>query len=80
MKNLLIRDLDENTVNTLKARAKENSQSLNSEIKDILKKSAMVYSKPEAIDMVNEIYSNYVAKSKSFSDSSEDISKLRDER
>jgi len=59
MPNILVRDVDKTTIRKLKARAAENGRSLQSELKDILERSA-------AETTNSELYKRAVELSKRF--------------
>lgn len=80
MKNVLIRDLQEKTVNELKKRADANNHSLNAEIKQILESAVQKRSKADIINMVNETFERYSAERTLYSDSAEDLRELRDDQ
>ncbi|MDR9415521.1 MAG: hypothetical protein RI564_04495 [Gracilimonas sp.] len=77
MPDVLVRNIDEKTLNNLKNRAKRNNRSLQAELKSLLE----LYAGPELEEtksMVRDIYMHYKAKGKKFSDSAEDLSKDRE--
>jgi plasmid stability protein len=77
MPDVLVRNIDEKTLNNLKNRAKRNNRSLQAELKSLLE----LYAGPELEEtksMVRDIYMRYKAKGKKFSDSAEELSKDRE--
>ncbi len=78
MKNILIRNLSEETVKRLKEKAAANGRSLHAEIKFMLDGYASEYTREEAINKVNEIYEAFKKEKRTFSDSDEGIRSLRD--
>lgn len=77
MPDVLIRNIDEKTLNTLKKRAEKNNRSLQSELKKMLEEYAGT-DMDEARNMVREIYEKYKAEGRVFSDSVKDIREDRD--
>ncbi len=77
MADVLIRNIDEKTLEKLKAKAESNNRSLQGELHEILKE----YVGPdieEARSMVNEILVEYRAEGRTFSDSADDLREDRD--
>lgn len=77
MPDVLVRNIDEKTLNNLKKRAETNNRSLQAELKSLLE----MYAGPdleETKSMVREVYLRYKTSGKSFSDSAEDLSKDRE--
>lgn len=77
MANVLIRNIDDETLKRLKDRAKENNRSLQEELKELVES----YAKPdidETRNRVNEILEKYKASGTQFPDSGEEISKDRE--
>lgn len=77
MADVLIRNIDKNTLNKLKERAKENNRSLQEELKELVE----FHAKPdleETRNRVNEILVKYKASGKSFPDSGEELSEDRE--
>ncbi len=72
MPDVLIRNIDEKTLNTLKKRAEKNNRSLQSELKKMLEEYAGT-DMDEARNMVSEILEKYRAEGRVFSDSTKDI-------
>ncbi|MEP0007093.1 MAG: hypothetical protein ABJ387_13765 [Balneola sp.] len=72
MPDVLIRNIDEKTLNTLKKRAEKNNRSLQSELKKMLEEYAGT-DMDEARNMVSEILEKYRAEGRIFSDSTKDI-------
>lgn len=76
MADVLIRNIDRETLKKLKERAKSNNRSLQEELKDLVDSHA----KPdleETRSRVNEILVKYKASGKSFPDSGEELSEDR---
>lgn len=76
MADVLIRNIDRETLKKLKERAKSNNRSLQEELKDLVDS----YAKPdleETRNRVNEILVKYKASGKSFPDSGEELSEDR---
>jgi plasmid stability protein len=76
MADVLVRNIDEGTLNKLKLRAKKNNRSLQAELKSLLD----MYAGPdieETHSMVREIYERHEASGKTFSDSAKDLSEDR---
>lgn len=71
MPNVLIRNMDEETLNHLKSKAEKNNRLLQGELLEILKESASSNIE-EARNMVNEILGGYRAEGRMFSDSAGD--------
>lgn len=77
MADVLIRNVDEKTLEKLKAKAEKHNRSLQGELHEILRE----YVGPdieEVRNMVNEILTEYRAEGKSFSDSADDLREDRD--
>ena len=77
MADVLIRNIDKNTLSKLKERAKENNRSLQEELKELVE----FHAKPdltETRNRVNEILVKYKASGKSFPDSGEELSEDRE--
>ena len=72
MPDVLIRNIDEKTLNTLKKRAEKNNRSLQSELKKMLEEYAGT-DMDEARNMISEILEKYRAEGRIFSDSTKDI-------
>lgn len=76
MADVLIRNIDKETLERLKKRAKKNGRSLQEELKELLDN----YAKPDVDETrkrVNEILTKYKASGKSFPDSGEELSEER---
>ena len=65
MPDVLIRNIDEQTLNKLKKRAEKNNRSLQAELKILLEEEASK-NMDEAKDMVREIYEKYKAEGRVF--------------
>jgi len=77
MPDVLIRNIEKEVLERLKARAKHNNRSLQEELKEMLE----LHAKPdieETRNRVNEILQKYKASGKSFPDSGEELSKDRE--
>lgn len=77
MPDVLVRNIDEKTLNNLKKKAARNNRSLQAELKSLLD----MYAGPdieEARSMVREIHKRYESSGKTFSDSGEDLSEDRE--
>ncbi|NBC25399.1 MAG: hypothetical protein GVY08_00920 [Bacteroidetes bacterium] len=77
MADVLIRNIDKETLERLKKRAKKNNRSLQEELKDLVDN----YATPdvdETRNRVNEIHTKYKASGKSFPDSGKELSEDRD--
>jgi len=77
MPNVLIRNINKETLDKLKERAKKNNRSLQEELKE----SVEFHAKPdlaETRDRVHEILVKYKASGKSFPDSGDEISEDRE--
>ncbi len=72
MPDVLIRNIDEKTLNKLKKRAEKNNRSLQLELKKMLEEYAGA-DMDEARNMVSEILEKYRAEGRIFSDSTKDI-------
>jgi len=68
MADILIRNLDENTLDRLKKRAMANNRSMNAEIKALLEEYAGTSTREEAISMIAEARVSYEAGRKSAPD------------
>ena len=68
MADILIRNLDENTLDWLKKRAMSNNRSMNAEIKSVLEESAGTSTREEAISMIAEARVSYETGKKSAPD------------
>ncbi|MEX0844512.1 MAG: hypothetical protein WD022_04490 [Balneolaceae bacterium] len=77
MPNVLIRNIDVNTLNNWKKRAARNNRSLQAELKSVLEKHGNVDIE-ETRNMVREELTKYRAEGKMFSDSTDDIREFRD--
>lgn len=77
MPNVLIRNIDEETLNNLKKRAESNNRSLQAELKSLLTMYAGS-DVDESKSMVRDIYAKYKSSGRTFTDSSEDLSEDRD--
>ncbi|WP_340106469.1 FitA-like ribbon-helix-helix domain-containing protein [Rhodohalobacter sp. 8-1] len=76
MADVLIRNIDKETLKQLKERAKSNNRSLQEELKELVDS----YAKPdidETRKRVNDILTKYKASGKSFPDSGEELSEDR---
>lgn len=76
MPDVLIRNIDKETLERLKERAAGNNRSLQEELKELVE----FHAKPdlsETIDRVNDILVKYKASDTTFPDSGEEISKER---
>jgi plasmid stability protein len=78
MPSILVRDLDQKTVQRLKARARFNRRSLRAEIKDILERAARTLTMEEA-RRLSKMWHRRLARRR-FSDSAEVIREDRDSR
>ncbi|MEX0661057.1 MAG: hypothetical protein WD381_06440 [Balneolaceae bacterium] len=76
MPNILIRNIEKETLDRLKDQAKNNNRSLQEELKEMLEMYSGV-KQDRAIEMVQELQRKYKASGKEFPDSSEEISKDR---
>ncbi|MCG2588153.1 FitA-like ribbon-helix-helix domain-containing protein [Rhodohalobacter sulfatireducens] len=77
MADVLIRNIDKDTLNKLKERAKKNNRSLQEELKELVE----FHAKPdlaETRERVNEILVKYKASGKSFPDSGDELSEDRE--
>ncbi len=72
MPDVLIRNIDEKTLNKLKKRAEKNNRSLQLELKKMLEEYAGT-DMDEARNMISEILEKYRAEGRIFSDSTKDI-------
>ncbi|MDY6798463.1 MAG: hypothetical protein SVX28_06905 [Pseudomonadota bacterium] len=76
-KNVLIRDIDEETLDKLKKKAAANNRSLQEELKTLLE----MYAGPDIEEvraMARESLEKYKAEGRKFSDSGKDISEDRE--
>lgn len=76
-KNVLIRDIDEETLEKLKKKAAANNRSLQEELKSLLE----LYAGPDIEEvraMARESIKKYKAEGRKFSDSGKDISEDRE--
>ena len=64
MADILIRNLDDHTLELLKRKAMANNRSMNSEIKSLLEEYAGATTREEAISMINDASVAYEAGSK----------------
>ncbi len=78
-KNVLVRNIDEETLEKLKKKAAANNRSLQEELKELLEMHAGPDPK-EVKKRVRDIFESYRAEGKKFSDSVEDIRNMRKER
>lgn len=79
-KDVLIRDLDEETVEKLKEKASLNKRSLQAELKEVLQDYAGRYDIEKVRAMARESIKKYKAEGKKFSDSTKDIREDRERR
>lgn len=79
MPNVLIRNIDKETLEKLKERAKSNKRSLQEELKELLEIHSGKQSQ-KAIEMVREIQEEYKKSGTIFPDSTDEIRKDRDQR
>jgi plasmid stability protein len=77
MPNVLIRNIDDNTLDNWKKRAARNNRSLQAELKSVLEKHGNVDIE-ETRNMVREELTKYRAEGRMFSDSTDDLRELRD--
>lgn len=77
MPDVLIRNIDEKTLEKLKAKAEKNNRSLQGELHEILRESAGLDIE-EARTMVNEILTEYRIEGRTFSDNAEDLREDRE--
>ncbi|MEQ9310174.1 MAG: hypothetical protein RLN90_12035 [Balneolaceae bacterium] len=77
MPNVLIRNIDEETLDRLKLKAEKNNRSLQGELLEILRESA-IPKVEEARNMVNDLLVEYREEGRIFSDSAEDLREDRD--
>lgn len=77
MPNVLIRNIDDETLDRLKSKAEKNNRSLQGELLEILKESAHSNIE-ETRNMVNELMVEYRTESRTFSDSADDLREARD--
>ena len=77
MPDVLVRNIDEKTLNNWKKRAERNNRSLQAELKSMLEKHANVGIE-ETRNMVHEELTKYRTEGKMFSDSTDDLRELRD--
>lgn len=64
MADILIRNIDDETLERLKKKAMANNRSMNAEIKSLLEKYAGTCTREEAISMIAEARVSYEAKKK----------------
>lgn len=74
MPNILIRNIEKETLDRLKDLAKNNNRSLQEELKELLEMHSGV-KQDRAIELVQELQKKYKATGKVFPDSSEELSK-----
>ena len=77
MPDVLVRNIDEKTLDNLKKKAARNNRSLQAELKSLLD----MYAGPdieEARSMVREIHERYKSSGTTFSDSAKDLSEDRE--
>jgi plasmid stability protein len=77
MPDVLVRNIDRETLDRLKARALSNNRSLQEELKEILE----IHAKPDiesTRNRVSDILKKYEASGRRFSDSGTDLSKDRE--
>lgn len=79
MADVLIRNIDDKTLNNLKKRAKKNNRSLQAELK-IMIEEHVLRDMDHAKNMVSDILEKYRAEGRVFSDSTKDIRDDRDSR
>lgn len=79
MPDVLIRNIDKETLKRLKERARTNKRSLQEELKQLLEVHSGKKSE-KAIEMVREIQEKYKKSGTIFPDSTEEIRKDRDRR
>ncbi|MEX0722293.1 MAG: hypothetical protein WD053_00365 [Gracilimonas sp.] len=77
MPDVLVRNIDDNILNSWKKRAARNNRSLQAELKSVLENHANVDIE-ETRNMVREELTKYRAEGKMFSDSTDDLRELRD--
>lgn len=77
MADILIRNIDENTLKNLKKRAKSNNHSLQAELKSLLEMHGRTDIE-ETRNMVKDILENYRAEGRIFPDSVDDIREDRE--
>ncbi|MGK7370528.1 MAG: FitA-like ribbon-helix-helix domain-containing protein [Candidatus Halalkalibacterium sp. M3_1C_030] len=78
-KNILIRDIDEETLEKLKKKAAANNRSLQEELKNLLE----IYAGPDIEKvraMARESIRKYKAEGRKFSDSVDDLREIRESR
>lgn len=78
MPDVLVRNIDEKTLENLKKRAEQNSRSLQSELKSILEEYGQS-NLEETKNMVREELARYRAEGRKFSDSVDDLRKIRNQ-
>lgn len=77
MPNVLIRNIDNDTLDKLKSKAESNNRSLQGELLEILKEST--HPKIEDVkNMVHELLVEYKSEGRVFSDSADDVREDRD--
>lgn len=77
MPDVLIRNIDEKTLESLKKRAAENKRSLQAELKMILEEFAGP-SRKEVVQMVEEIQREFKSEGVKFTDSTDEIRNERE--
>jgi len=77
MPDVLIRNIDEKTLNTLKEKAAVNKRSLQAELKQAIEEYAGL-AHTEVVEMVREIQEKFLAEGKEFPDSTVEIRKDRE--
>lgn len=77
MPDVLIRNIDEKTLESLKKRAAENKRSLQAELKMILEEIAGP-SRKEVVQMVEEIQREFKSEGVKFTDSTDEIRNERE--
>lgn len=77
MPDVLVRNIDEKTLNNLKKTAERNNRSLQAELKSILETYGKVDIE-ETRSMVREELTKYRAEGRMFSDSVDDLREIRD--
>lgn len=77
MPDVLIRNIDEKTLESLKKRAAENKRSLQAELKMILEEFAGP-SRKEVVQMVEEIQREFKAEGEKYPDSTDEIRNERE--
>ncbi|WP_290876451.1 hypothetical protein [Gracilimonas sp.] len=77
MPDVLVRNIDEKTLNNWKKRAERNNRSLQAELKEMIDALGKVDIE-ETRNMVREELAKYRAEGRMFSDSVEDLREIRD--